>query len=447
MRRAALLILLLSTACGPGRAPVVVDRMDVTLTVLIDGSVQADERLSTHVDGARVSTIRRRTPVFQHDGVFDVSATMDGKSVARGSGPGHVQIGNGPDLDVRWTFDPAAGGAHVFGLTYRAANAVGLNDVRGSLAWLVLPARRDFEVGQMSVTLTLPDSAVLLADPWVEEPGWTVTRLPHGMRAERTNVPRGAGATVGVEFSTDGLAASTPRWQSDFDLREQFIPAFISAGLFILVVAAGILWMLRLKFPRWRIAPDAAADVAPDAAPAVRVAIARGRCRGDRAELAAAIDGLVRKGAVTADGDRLRLVNAAAAHAAHEQIVTHELWLRKSEGLTAGALGSRRTRRALRRALTTDLVSGGWADRERVEAARDLGRAGLVVTIVGVVAWVVVAIAMRQFGAWPLAVPCSLVISGLMFLAGAARFDVLSAHGAKARVLYFARVLDGRTSS
>jgi hypothetical protein len=290
-------------------------------------------------------------------------------------------VGNGPGLDVQWSFAPAPGGTHVFGVTYRAANAVGLSGIRGTVSWEVLPARRALDVAQAAVTLTLPDGAVLLSDPWVEESGWTVKRLPHGMTAARANVPRTDAATIGIEFTADGFTAATPRWQSDEDLLRQLIPAFIAGGVFILVVAAGVLWMVRLKYPPWRLVAEDCGEIdVSRITPAMRQAIMRGRTGADRA-------------------------------------------------------------------LQQALIEAGLVDPERAGAARDLRRAGLAVTLFGVAAWVVVSLTMRQFGAWPLAVPWSIVISGLMFLAGAARFDALSATGAAARVLYFARVLDGRNSA
>ncbi len=447
-----ILVLLAAVSCGDGRPNVTVERMDVALTVLVDGSIQIDERLTVRFGEAPVSAFRRQTPVWRHDGVFDVSAAMDGRSFAKGPGPGQLQVGKGPGLDVRWTFPPAAASVHTFALTYRAANAVSLSGIRGTVSWRAVPARRDFDVSAASMTLTLPDSAVLLQDPWMEEPGWTVARQPHGMTATRASVPRGDAATIGIEFTVDGMAASTPQWQLDEDLLAEYIPAFIAAGLFILVIGAGVWWMLRFKYPplpatggEATTGDGSTTDVDRlGITPAMRLAIMRGRSQGNRAECRAAIDGLVASGAVTTDGDRIRLAHAEMARTTHEQVITHELWLRKGEGLSRSAIESARIRRHVRRALTADLVSAGLADAERVLAARDLRRTGVAVAVFGFAAWAAVSIAMRQFGAWPLIVPWSILLIGVFFTIGAARFHVLSDAGAKVRVLYFARVLDGR---
>lgn len=448
-RAIGILILVAAPACGPGRHDVTIERMDVALTVLVDGSIQVEERMAARFGTSPVSTFRRRTPVWRHDGVFDVSAAMDGASFTPGRGAGHLQVGKGPDLDVQWTFAPASDSLHTFVLDYRAANAVAISGIRGTVSWLVLPARRAFEVSAAGVTLTLPDAAVLLQDPWVEEAGWQVARLPHGLTAKRAAVPSAESETVGIEFTVDRMAVSTPQWQSDEEFLAEFIPAFVAAAVFILIVAVGAVWMVRFKYPPWRLTHAGLSGVdelAIAITPAMRVAIERGRCRGDRIEVHAAIDGLVAGGAVTADGDRLRLANADQAGTQHEQVVTSELWLHKRDGMAKAALLSRQIGRRFRRALLADLITAGVVDRERATVQRDLRRAGLVVTLFGLASWAAVSLTVTQFGAWPLAVPWSIVLAGVIFLVAAARFQVLSDAGAKARMLYFARVLDGRTT-
>jgi hypothetical protein len=230
-------------------------------------------------------------------------------------------------------------------------------------------------VSSARITLTVPDSTVLLDDPWVDEAGWTVTRDAHGLTAARAPVPAGESASVGLEFTIDGLPLTVPQWQLDEDLGEQFVPAFISGAIFILIIAAGVLWMLRMKYPRWK----SATDVAP----------------------------------------------ARAGEAG-------ELW---------------RARRRSGRAIIDALIDDGLVDRERVIAARDLLRAGVAVIVLGLVSWPVTIWAMWQYGAWPSVLPLSIVVGGFLFIVGAARFPILTEAGARARVLYCARISDGKATA
>ncbi len=43
------------------------------------------------------------------------------------------------------------------------------------------------------------------------------------------------------------------------DIASEFMPAFISGALFILVVAGGVIWMVKIQLPGWSPAERAAA--------------------------------------------------------------------------------------------------------------------------------------------------------------------------------------------
>jgi hypothetical protein len=223
----------------------------------------------------------------------------------------------------------------------------------------------------------------LLDDPWVDEAGWTVTRERQGLIASRANLPAGEAGTVGIDFTVDGLGVVTPDWQTHAERAVQFVPAFISAAVFILIVAVGSIWMLWLRYPRWRVAADASA-----AMPAV------------------------------------------------------ELPMDTQHVLVRDRTGAGRDTRAR----YADLISLGLIDRERAIARRDLHRAGVAVIVFGVLSWDIVHWMLWQYGAWALVVPWSIVMAGVMFVVAATRFPVWSEAGARARVLYCARLSDGRTT-
>jgi len=349
--------------------------MDVAIVVQPDGRARVSERLTTQTGDGAASHFHRQVPVWRHDGVTDVVATMDGAPATAGPGPA---------LDVDWAFPPAPRATHELSLTYTAVNVVGISGIRGLVSWSVLPAHRDWDASAVSIRVELPDSAILLQDPWVEESGWTVTRQAHGMTATRARVSARESATIGIEFTIDGMTASKPQWQADQEFSDEFVPAFVSAALFILVIGAGVLILLRIKHPAWRVpqdassAPQVAAD-APELTPAAHAALLGGRAQGDRAAIAT-------------------------------------------------------------------LVAAGLADRDRVSVARDLRRAAVAIIVFGLAAWAGTALTVTQFGAWPLLVPWSVVAVGLAFAVAGRRYGVLSEQGARARMLYFARVRDGRAS-
>jgi len=61
-----------------------------------------------------------------------------------------------------------------------------------------------------------------------------------------------------------------------------------------------------------------------------------------------------------------------------------------------------------------------------------------------VAVWIAVQLTVVQFQSWPLVVPSSILIVGLMFAVASSRVGLLSETGARVRMLYFARVRDGR---
>lgn len=247
------------------------------MTVLPDGSMQVQHRFTVQLGPTPVSEFRWPVPAWHFDDLSNVSASMDGAEYRRDSHPGFLEIHYDRDREIKWQFAPASS-THVFGLSYLLKNAVFESGIRGTASFLAIPSGGRPNISSARIAMAVPDTAVLLEDPWVEESGWKVTREAHGMTASRAPVPAGESATVGLEFAIDAMHVTTPDWQRREDFIEQFVPAWISGAVFILIVAAGILWMVRLKFPRWKPAPDDAAPArAGEAVELWRVQRRRGR--------------------------------------------------------------------------------------------------------------------------------------------------------------------------
>jgi hypothetical protein len=100
--------------------------------------------------------------------------------------------------------------------------------------------------------MTIPPGAILLDDPWVEEADWQVKRLPMGLEAHGA-IRNGETATPGATFTIDTMTAGEPSWQYYQGRSRDLIPAFISGGLFLLVIGAGVVAMVRMKYPELRV--------------------------------------------------------------------------------------------------------------------------------------------------------------------------------------------------
>jgi hypothetical protein len=254
---------LLAAGCTSLDRDVRVNRFNAILTVLADGSLAVEETFDVEFMTPGIGQFHRREGAWRHDGVSDVSGRMDGRPFGVGMGLGLLTLGRGPNLDATWTFDAKSVRKHTFTLNYRAAGVVEVSGIRGLVAWRFRNHYAD--IPDATFTMTIPPGAILLEEPWVDEAGWAVKRLSDGLEAHGA-IKRGETATPGATFTIDTMTAAEPSWQYYQRRSRDLIPAFISAGLFLLVIGAGVVAMVRMKYaqPRFRTTGGEAQDIAPD---------------------------------------------------------------------------------------------------------------------------------------------------------------------------------------
>jgi hypothetical protein len=239
-----------AAACrtAPALAGATIDRIDVDLTVETSREVLVREDLGLRLD-AGADRFERRVSKATVDGLTFVSATADGRPVTPGDGTLSVSDANGPFLDASWRFDPSSGPSHAVTLVYRATGALVVNDQRGRLEWPAVPAPRTSPIPSSRVTLHVVEGVELFHPSGMAERGWTVTRTADGVQAVREGLTADEQGTLLAEVSIPETLPE-PRWQFNGDRQREFIPAFISAALFIIVCGAGAVWMIRLQHPR-----------------------------------------------------------------------------------------------------------------------------------------------------------------------------------------------------
>jgi Predicted membrane protein (DUF2207) N-terminal domain len=252
---------LLSSAVGgcAASAPGVrsVEQLDIQLALAPYGSVQVREQMTVHFDGSGATSFERQVDDGgRSDGLQDVTASLDSQEAIEGTGPGQVSIDLADRLVVRWHFTPASNVTHVFELQYRATGVVEIQGMRGTFSWPALPAPRQYEIGVSRLSLILPLGTRLLGSPRVDAPGWQWTNTAGVVVATKRGIPRAEPAVVTTELALDAVPMAEPRWQTRAALARQLIPAFIAAGLFILITAGGILWAIHLQYFRRPGDPD-----------------------------------------------------------------------------------------------------------------------------------------------------------------------------------------------
>lgn len=261
-RCAAALCAGLAVACQPA-APVPVEQLEMRLALGPDGSLEVEESYRARVSGDRFEL---RRPATRYDAIGGVVATLDGAEAPRGDGAGAAQVDTNDGLNVTWRL-PAPDGTHDFGLRYRVAGAVAVRGSHAAVSWMVLPPRHPYDVASAAVTMTLRAPTQLSAEPYMAEAGWSVAADGTIVSARSAGrIAPGQTATLVVPFLVDPRELPEPAWQLHEARARDLMPAFVSGGVFILIVAAGVLVMVRAQYPRRR-------DPAPDPA---RAAVARG---------------------------------------------------------------------------------------------------------------------------------------------------------------------------
>jgi hypothetical protein len=370
----ALFLLALLLGCGRDEAPSVeVDRHSAEIVVQPDGSlVVAEEFAGRLVGGARA--FDRRVESDRSDGLTIVSASLDGHELTAGE-PGPAQLDvldEGEALHVRWELTSPAGTAgpgavRTFGLRYRVEAATEALPQRGRVLWTVLPAGRAYAVGASEVVLTLPESSEWLRGTGIAEAGWTVEATEHGVIARRSDVGLDP-VTLQAEFTIDRRVITLPYWQVTADLRSEFSLAFVAGGLFVLVIGAGVLWLIGFQYRTPK--PQSAGPQVRG--PAVGVALSP----------------------------------AAAAALADPRRAGPE---------------------AMR-----ELIARGLVDPERLVVAQGLRTTAWVGALIGVSCAIVAQLALGRFGWWAQTIPLSLLLVAAVFVVAGRRFRVLTESGRRA---------------
>jgi hypothetical protein len=411
-------VLLAGPACRRA-AELTADRLDVTLKLLADGSVEVRETLVIRGGERSTDTVVRRVPADRVDAFIDVTASIDGRRIDQDGSDGRIRVRRSGGLEVEWRLAPGVNASQTLMLAYRAIGVVGVEGERGKFRWPVLPIGSPVGIDSARVELLLPAGSVLLDTPVVTEGGWAVKSQGGGAVAERGPARSREGATLSADVTVDRMGVAEPVWQYRASRASQLRPAFLSAGASIVAVGLGIVWMVRLQYPRPKAGPGT--EPPPDLAPALRLAVLHGRRVRGVPEIVAAVQDLVTRA-------------RPAAPLEHERLVLEELLPGDRPGPAsattpwAGRL-TRGLRRRFRRALSSDLIAAGLVDADRVSVGGGLRAAGHTVLFTGLFTSVLVPGVLGTYGAWAMALPVSLVVVGATLFGASANFRILTEAG------------------
>jgi hypothetical protein len=288
LRRLSGCLVVAGILAGCGEAPwpdLEVRQYRQTLRLAGDGSVAVEETLVFPDRPTQV--VEYPLPSTWLDGVADVAVFVDGGALVEGQGPGSFEVEPEPGGRVNWRPSSDAFSGREVTLTYRAIGVMAVSGARGQFRWRVVP-RVSGPVGSAEVLLVLPDDAIPVEGPVVDVVGWDVTRGPGGFALSKTTVAATEGGVVWVDLVLGDLSTPEPRWQYNAARGRELMPAFVAAGLFLVVIGLGSLWMIRFQYPPVRVTSELS-----DGAPAVERELAAALAgpaslrRCSRAEIAA----------------------------------------------------------------------------------------------------------------------------------------------------------------
>ena len=196
------------------------------------------------------SSFTRTLPSSHHDGLSNVQAFLDSRLLNEGSRGEYTRVRLGRAPDVTWTLAPILDGARRFQLRYRATGTLAISGARARFEWPVLERRHGWRIRDAHLTITAPAGATLLSGAGMIEPGWNVAQRPDGITAEKQDIGGAESVTTRLELNRDGLSVAEPAWQFASGRSDELMPAFVSAGAFIVVIGIGVLVMVRAMLPK-----------------------------------------------------------------------------------------------------------------------------------------------------------------------------------------------------
>jgi hypothetical protein len=422
------LTLVTVAACARRETPARAGRAEIELRVLPDGSMTVREQLVDlrPVGASGAWTFTRHVSTEAVDELRFVRAWLDGQPLET-SDP-RLDARSGRTLEVGWRLPDEL--PHMVALEYRARGVVGVELQRGRLHWPVLPASRTWAVDGARVTLSLPPGSGIFRDTGIGEAGWIVARAQGGITATRAAVGT-APATVLADFSIDPAVIARPDWQVTLDLRKEFALSFVSGALFMLVIGAGVVWIVRFQHPRIRIRSDETVQTSADLPAALAALVSLGPRRVARNGLLATVLELKRSGLIAIDGDgRITALGAQPAPWRHQQVVFDGVTDRRATAAASRTHGFTQSRaRSYARALMDDATSAGLTDPERLAAASGLVTAAWVSAIFTIACAVIAQIFLSRFSWWPHLITGSMLLVCAVFYVMGRRFRVWTRAG------------------
>lgn len=190
------------------------DRFDVAVTVEEGGSLLVQETVTFRFVGGPFTFVFRELPTDHTDGITDIVATVDGRTLPAGTNSGQVEINGRDPIRVTWHFEPTLDTVHTFSLTYRVLGVVQQSQAADLLKWQALPDEYEYSIGRSQVTFNWPAAVEPSAAPAVLAGDGSLEHGPGSLVWTAQNLEPGDPLVIQVPFAAGSLITAPPAWQA-----------------------------------------------------------------------------------------------------------------------------------------------------------------------------------------------------------------------------------------
>lgn len=409
-------------------------RYDVRLALQPGGSMQVTETVTFAFGTDTFTYVYREIPVRRTDGIRFLGASIDGRPLSPGSGPGQYEVKRAKDGRQRivWHFDRVTRATRTLAVTYLVSGAAAQRDGADEIRWLALPDKHEYAIGCASLTLTHPASAAILGEPRLDPPPTRVLFEGPGLSYELCPVERNDSWALTAEFAPRTLAAAAPGWQQRAARHAELAPAFLGVGAMLLF--GGVLAFVAFALNhRAQVSLDPSLRLAemPEDLPAgLAAAMARsGHVSGGVA--IGALMGLAARGALrieeTAPGSAFRKrdfvitpADPSRATTVHERQLLALLFTRKSgprESIKFSEMGkliqNAARWKSFTKAIREDLRGLGLIDPARAHTRKAVNRVAIAIVGLAILGFVVTIPFVTRVGPAALLIPGALLVTAL----------------------------------
>ncbi len=207
------------------------ERFDQAIAIQPDGSLLVEETVVFKFTGGPFTYVYRNLPTDKTDGISILSATMDERTMPKGTGAGQIEIVTGNPIKVIWHFAPLSDQTHTFVLTYRVLGVVQKARNADILNWEILPTDYDYAIRSSTATVIYPEQAVLLGPPQVTNGTAQVATNAGKIVFSAHDISAGSLLQIALRFRPGSVITMAPHWQLLQEQAIALIPPYLGGGL------------------------------------------------------------------------------------------------------------------------------------------------------------------------------------------------------------------------